>query len=57
MRMFHLNEQVKQPTLPNIVADLLRRNEIQSSSFRVAGFGAEDHMVEYDQPYIGLDLN
>ncbi|KAL3412906.1 hypothetical protein V8F44DRAFT_645694 [Aspergillus fumigatus] len=57
MRMFHPNEQVKQPTLPNIVADLLRRNEIRSSSFRVAGFGAEDHTVEYDRPYVGLDLN
>jgi hypothetical protein len=57
MRMFHPNEQVKQPPLPHTVPDLLRRTEIRSSSFRVAGFGAEDHTVEYDRPYVGLDLN
>ncbi|KAF7592481.1 hypothetical protein BBP40_000216 [Aspergillus hancockii] len=57
MRMFHPNEQVKQPPLPHIDPDLLTRTEIRSSSFRVAGFGAEDHTVEYDRPYVGLDLN
>ncbi|KAH1900111.1 hypothetical protein KXV57_008631 [Aspergillus fumigatus] len=57
MKMFHPNEQVNQPPLPHIVPDLLRRNEIRSSSFRVAGFGAEAHTVEYDRPYKGLDQN
>jgi hypothetical protein len=57
MKMFHPNEKVNQPPLPHMDPDLLRRDEIRSSSFRVAGFGAEDHTVQYDRPYVGLDLN
>jgi hypothetical protein len=57
MKMFHPNEKVNQPPLPHMDPDLLRWDEIRLSSFRVAGFGAEEHTVQYDRPYVGLDLN
>ena len=55
MRIFHPDTSVKHPSLPHIEADLLKREQIRSSAFRVSGFGAEDHALEYDQHYSSLD--
>lgn len=41
--------------LPHIEADLLEREQIRSSAFRVSGFGAEGHTLERDQRYSSLD--
>ncbi|KAJ5762049.1 uncharacterized protein N7511_005431 [Penicillium nucicola] len=40
--------------LPPISKHLLNRDKIRMSSFRIAGFGAEDHTQTYDATYPGL---
>lgn len=57
MGIFHPEELVLHPPLPRVEADLLKREQIRSSAFRVTGFGAEDHTLEYDRRYISLDRN
>ena len=57
MRIFHPDTSVRHPSLPHIEADLLKRELIRSSAFRVSGFGAEDHTLECDQHYSSLDRN
>lgn len=54
MRMFTLYSHTRQPVLPQVNNILLKRYRIRSSSFRVSGFGAEDHTSEYDSQYSGL---
>ena len=55
MGIFHPDTLVTHPPLPHIEADLLEREQIRSSAFRVSGFGAEDHTLERDQRYSSLD--
>lgn len=45
----------KVPMLKHADAHLLERDLIRSSSFRVDGFGAEDHTVMFDQEYLSRD--
>lgn len=57
MGIFHPDTLVTHPPLPRIEADLLKREQIRSSAFRVSGFGAEDHTLEHDRRYSSLDRN
>ncbi|KAJ5168683.1 uncharacterized protein N7482_004277 [Penicillium canariense] len=41
--------------LPHMQRDLLKRDNIRNSSFRVTGYGAEAHTSGHDQLYKGLD--
>ena len=54
MRMFSLESEASQPVLAQVDSDLLKRYRIRSSSFRVSGFGAEDHSSAHDQQYSEL---
>lgn len=44
-----INARMLHPVLPHIEADLLEREQIRSSAFRVSGFGAEDYTLKRDQ--------
>jgi len=55
MKIFYPDTSVTHPPLPHIEADLLKREQIRSSAFRVSEFGAEDHTLERDQRYSSLD--
>lgn len=57
MGIFHPDNLAPHPPLPRVEADLLKREKIRSSAFRVTGFGAEDYTLEYDCRYISLDRN
>lgn len=46
---------VELPELPNVEWDLLERDNIRSSTFRISGFGAEEHTVNHDTAYTGRD--
>jgi hypothetical protein len=41
--------------LPDVQLDLLKRDNMRNSLFRVSGFGAEAHTLEHDHHYQGLD--
>ncbi|OJK01293.1 hypothetical protein ASPACDRAFT_51200 [Aspergillus aculeatus ATCC 16872] len=51
MRIFNPASQGTEPSLPSWNADLLQRDRIRSSTFRISGFGAEDHTDAKDCPY------
>ncbi|KIW67539.1 hypothetical protein PV04_06783 [Phialophora macrospora] len=54
-RVFHPGFDNKLPTLNHVEPDLLDRDCIRSSTFRVSGFGAEDHTVDSDATYSSRD--
>ncbi len=54
-RIFHPESYVQPPDLNHVDLDLLERDCIRSSTFRVSGFGAEDHTVEHDTTYLARD--
>ncbi|RMZ74996.1 hypothetical protein DV737_g5547, partial [Chaetothyriales sp. CBS 132003] len=54
-RVFYLGSHIRPPTLDHVEPDLLDRDCIRSSTFRVSGFGAEDHTVECDAIYSARD--
>ena len=53
--MFYPGSAVSIPDLPNIASELLDRNCIRSSTFRILGFGAEDHTDHHDVVYRARD--
>ncbi|KAL2845028.1 hypothetical protein BJY01DRAFT_247849 [Aspergillus pseudoustus] len=53
-RFLYAGDQKSYP-LPHIEKDLLKRDNMRNSSFRVSGYGAEAHNPEYDDLYEGLD--
>ncbi|GLA78843.1 hypothetical protein AtubIFM55763_000735 [Aspergillus tubingensis] len=57
MRMFNAASPGTEPSLPALNADLLQRDRIRSSVFRISGFGAEDHTDAEDCLYEGLGRN
>ncbi|KAK1992439.1 hypothetical protein LX36DRAFT_704109 [Colletotrichum falcatum] len=48
---FHPQSYLEPPTLDHISLDLLERDNIRSSTFRVSNFGAERHSTAYDSVY------
>lgn len=53
--VFSPDAQLSIPPLNGINEHLLQRDNIRSASFRVSGFGAEDHTVHRDQRYTARD--
>ncbi|EXJ80680.1 hypothetical protein A1O3_06964 [Capronia epimyces CBS 606.96] len=53
--VFYPGQYEKPPRLAHVEPDLLHRDSMRSSIFRVAGFGAEDHTIEWDAVYSGRD--
>ncbi|TVY48539.1 hypothetical protein LOCC1_G001313 [Lachnellula occidentalis] len=53
--IFYPDSNVKLPQLDQVKAELLQRDCIRSSTFRVSGFGAEDHTVNHDKVYGARD--
>ncbi|KAL4749322.1 hypothetical protein BDW72DRAFT_214126 [Aspergillus terricola var. indicus] len=51
MRMFYPHSQINQPVLRFSNQDLLQRDRIRSSAFRITGFGAEVHTSAFDVRY------
>ncbi|KAF3059206.1 hypothetical protein GL218_04803 [Daldinia childiae] len=54
-KIFHPDSYVSPPDLHQVEQSLLRRDIIRSSTFRVSGFGAEDHTTSSDVVYLGRD--
>jgi Protein of unknown function (DUF3638)/Protein of unknown function (DUF3645) len=54
-KIFHPESYVRLPNLNHVDSKLLERDCIRSSTFRVSGFGAEDHTVEHDATYSARD--
>jgi Protein of unknown function (DUF3638)/Protein of unknown function (DUF3645) len=54
-KIFHPESYAQPPDLDHVDSDLLERDCIRSSTFRVSGFGAEDHTVEHDATYSARD--
>lgn len=54
-RVFYPESYVRLPALDHVELDLLNRDLIRSSTFRVAGFGAEDHTTGCDAAYSARD--
>ncbi|KAK2038276.1 hypothetical protein LZ31DRAFT_479197 [Colletotrichum somersetense] len=48
---FHPQSYLEPPALDHISLDLLERDNIRSSTFRVSNFGAERHSTAYDRVY------
>ncbi len=54
-KVFYPGSELVLPELQDLSQDLLERDCIRSSTFRVSGFGAEDHTIEHDVKYSGRD--
>ncbi|KIW91627.1 uncharacterized protein Z519_07595 [Cladophialophora bantiana CBS 173.52] len=54
-KMFYPESYVPPPALDHVEPCLSKRDSIRSSTFRVSGFGAEDHTVERDVTYSARD--
>jgi Protein of unknown function (DUF3638)/Protein of unknown function (DUF3645) len=55
MGIFYPDTRSNLPPLPDLNTDLLHRNRIRSSTFRVSNYGAEDHTTKLDRVYSSLD--
>ncbi|KAJ9607822.1 hypothetical protein H2200_007901 [Cladophialophora chaetospira] len=55
MRVFYPESDAKPLILDHVESTLLDRDCVRSSTFRVSGFGAEDHTIEYDATYSSRD--
>lgn len=55
--IFFPGTQLSFPRLAKTDEHLLRRDNIRSATFRVSGFGAEDHTTQSDQRYTARDRN
>ncbi|TVY56340.1 hypothetical protein LCER1_G002622 [Lachnellula cervina] len=53
--IFYPDSNMKLPQLDQVKEDLLLRDCIRSSTFRVSGFGAEDHTTNHDEVYGARD--
>ncbi|KDN67446.1 hypothetical protein CSUB01_06462 [Colletotrichum sublineola] len=56
-KFFHPDLYVKPTKLATGAIDLLKRDNIRSSTFRVSGFGAESYSTEHDILYASRDRN
>ncbi|KAL0936111.1 uncharacterized protein CTRU02_208326 [Colletotrichum truncatum] len=56
-KLFHPEVYVEPPRLDHVVPELLKRDSIRSSTFRVSRFGAECHEVDYDIIYKSRDTS
>ncbi|EXJ68848.1 uncharacterized protein A1O5_07780 [Cladophialophora psammophila CBS 110553] len=54
-KMFYPESYVPSPDLDHVDPFLSKRDSIRSSTFRVSGFGAEDHTSEHDATYSARD--
>lgn len=54
-RMFHPESYIEPPVLDHVKPELSDRSRIRSSTFRVSGFGAEDHTSNCDTTYSARD--
>lgn len=54
-KIFYPNTYIEPPRLEFVTPDLLKRDLIRSSTFRVSGFGAEQHTVKHDVDYVPRD--
>ena len=50
-KMFHPNSYIEPPELDFTLPDLVKRDLIRSSTFRVSDFGAEEHTIKEDTEY------
>ncbi|KAL2840210.1 hypothetical protein BJY01DRAFT_250125 [Aspergillus pseudoustus] len=57
MKIFFPDSQFNLPALSGTDTDLLRRARIRSSTFRVPGFGGEDHSSAFDCQYVERGWN
>lgn len=53
--LYHPEVYQKPPTIEDVNSDLLRRDSCRSSTFRIAGFGAEDFTTALDMSYSARD--
>ncbi|KAK1990734.1 hypothetical protein LX36DRAFT_737974 [Colletotrichum falcatum] len=56
-KFFRPDLYIEPPKLDKGAADLLKRESIRSSAFRVSSFGAESFSLEYDTLYTARDRN
>ncbi|KAK1584813.1 LOW QUALITY PROTEIN: uncharacterized protein LY79DRAFT_591979 [Colletotrichum navitas] len=56
-KFFHPGVYIKPPTLEKVELDLLKRDLIRSSTFRVSGFGAQSYSLDHDTQYTARDRN
>ncbi|RMD42864.1 hypothetical protein DV735_g2274, partial [Chaetothyriales sp. CBS 134920] len=54
-RIFYPESSTSLPVLNHVEPDLLDRDCVRSSNFRVSGFGAEDHTTRWDKAYLARD--
>ncbi|KAK1974854.1 hypothetical protein LZ30DRAFT_810521 [Colletotrichum cereale] len=54
-KFFHPDLYVEPPKLEKVEFDLLKRDSIRSSTFRVSGFGAESYSLDHDVLYTTRD--
>ena len=54
-QFFYPDSRPSLPDIDHIDSDLLARDCIRSCTFRVSGFGAEDHIIEHDVTYSARD--
>jgi hypothetical protein len=55
--IFHPDLELRFPSLQQCDGHLQQRDSIRSSTFRVSGFGAEDHSLQHDRAYFPRDRN
>lgn len=55
--IFFPESKLSLPRLQKTNENLLRRDNIRTATFRVGGFGAEDHTIRRDQQYTARDRN
>lgn len=53
--MFYPQNRVRVPDVEHVDWDLLQRDGIRSSTFWIAGFGAEQYSTDHDQSYCARD--
>lgn len=53
--LFHPEDQPSFPRLEKSDEHLLRRDNVRSATFKVSGFGAEDHTTHHDERYDARD--
>ncbi|KJY02038.1 hypothetical protein TI39_contig263g00006 [Zymoseptoria brevis] len=55
--LFYPGSAAVLPTIQHADKDLLDRDNLRTATFRVSGFGAEEHSMSYDCPYASRDLD
>ncbi|KAM3066454.1 hypothetical protein ACMFMG_012040 [Clarireedia jacksonii] len=55
MKLFYPDVSINLPELDFVIPHLLDRDLLRSSTFRVSGFGAEEHTIKHDVEYTQRD--